>query len=128
MTTTYTWTTPRGAKISATITVEHITREVSFADGWNIETECDRWTRTVDSMTVNGKPTKMRELHDERGTACILIDRIGKDRLLVALPADVEAAIYGEERSASASKLNAAIAAERAYNEHVSAVEKMMNM
>ena len=78
-------------------------------------------------MTVNGKPTKLRELYNERGTKCILIDRIGKDRILVALPSDVEEAIYGEERLESARKLDAAIKAGKEYDAHVAAVYKMMD-
>ena len=127
MTHTYNWTTARGAKISATITVTHITRDTAYADGFNIEVSADRWERTVDSMTVNGKPTKLRELYNERGTKCILSDRIGKDRILVALPSDVEEAIYGEERLESARKLDAAIKAEKEYDAHVAAVCKMMD-
>lgn len=77
MTKTYNWTTPRGAAIQATISVEHITRETISADGWPVEVSCDRWQRTVDSMTVNGQPTELKELYTEGNTQCILIKYVG---------------------------------------------------
>lgn len=104
MTSTYKWTTTRGAKIIATITAEHITRETISADGWTIEVDCDRWMYHVDSLTVNGRHTKLQELRFECNRDCILIDRIGKDKVLVALPEDVVEAVYGEERSAKRRK------------------------
>ena len=58
----YTWTTPRGAKIEAVVTVEHITRELIDADGHKIVANCNDWVRRVDRMTVNGKTTEMKEL------------------------------------------------------------------
>lgn len=128
MTNTYIWATPKGANISATITVKHITTETVYADGLNIEVKCDRWARNVDSMTVNGRPTKMRELYNEDGIDCILIDRVGNNRILVALPDDVVTAIYAEERNDAARKLAATIAAEKAYEAHINAVKKMMDM
>lgn len=127
MTNTYTWTTPRGAKISATITVTHVTRETIYADGAQIEVDCSCWERSVDSMTVNGKPTKLHELYNERGTDCILIDRVGKDRILVALPSEVSSAVYGEERADRARRIAAHNAIMSEVEAHRAAVEKMMN-
>ena len=127
MTKTYSWTTPRGAKISATITVEHITTKVVDADGFKVETKCSEWRRSVDSMTVNGKAAKLHELYTERGTRCILIDRIGKDRVLVALPADVMNAVYGEEIAENKLRLERADRVEKSVSAHREAVYKMMN-
>ena len=127
MTKTYSWTTPRGAKISATITVEHITTKVVDADGFKVETKCSEWRRSVDSMTVNGKAAKLHELYTERGTRCILIDRIGKDRVLVALPADVVNAVYGEEIAENKLRLERADRVEKSVSAHREAVYKMMN-
>lgn len=127
VTKTYNWTTPRGAKISATITVEHITTKVVDADGFKVETKCSEWRRSVDSMTVNGKAAKLRELYTERGTRCILIDRIGKDRVLVALPADVVNAVYGAEIAENKLRLERADRVEKSVSAHREAVYKMMN-
>ena len=98
-TNTYNWTTARGAKVSATVTVEHITCKTVSADGFEVEVNCNEWFYQVDGMTVNGKPTELKELCIEGNKRCILIARHGKDRVLAALPADVEEAIYGEERA-----------------------------
>lgn len=127
MTKTYNWTTPRGAKIAATITVEHITTKTVDADGFKVPVKCSEWMRSVDSMTVNGKETKRHELYNERGTRCILIDRVGKDRVLVALPSDVVDAVYGEEIDENKRKLDRAIKVENAVAAHRAAVYKMMN-
>lgn len=127
MTNTYTWTTPRGAKIEATITATHITTRTVDADGFKVDTKCDQWIRTVDAMTKDGKPTALKELWCERGTECIMIGRIGKDRLLVALPANVVSAVYGEEREATKRKRDASYAAEKAYMDHYNMVRKAMD-
>lgn len=123
----YKWTTPRGAKIEATITVEHITRKTVSADGWDMEVSCNEWYRRVDAITVNGKPTKRKELWTEGNTRCILIDMIGKDRLLVALPKEVEEDIYGEEREVNRKAHERAVEIEKQLDDQRRAVEKMMN-
>lgn len=76
-------------------------------------------------MTVNGKETKLREL--DNFARCILIDRVGKDRIMVKLPQDVIDAIYGEERRNNERKLENAVKNEREYQAHVNAVLKMMD-
>lgn len=127
MTTTYNWTTPRGAKIEATITVNHITRETVDADGFEVDVKCDEWHRTIDKMLVNGKPAKMAELTYEQGTHCILIDRIGKNRVLVAIPQNVVDAIYGEQNRATDAQLEVAHKFEKMIDAHRAMVEKAMN-
>lgn len=127
VTKTYNWTTPRGAKVSATITVEHITTKIADADGFKLPVKCSEWVRSVDSLTVNGKETEMHELYNERGTRCILIGRVGKDRVLVALPADVVDAVYGEEIAELNRKIDHTIKVENAAAAHRTAVYKMMN-
>ena len=47
-TNTYTWKTPRGARIEATITVNHITSRTVSADGWPVEVKCNDWLYAVD--------------------------------------------------------------------------------
>ncbi|HWS42101.1 MAG TPA: hypothetical protein VN421_03325 [Pseudoflavonifractor sp.] len=126
MTNTYTWTTAKGAAIEATITVTHITTETVDADGYKVDVKCDRWQRTVDSITVNGNATKLRELWNEKGTACLLIDRIGKDRLLIVIPTDVVTAIYGEEREVTARRIKAARAADAEYTASYNRIKKAM--
>lgn len=37
-----------------TITVEHVTRENTSADGFEMEVSCNRWIRTIDEIKVNG--------------------------------------------------------------------------
>lgn len=125
MTNTYNWVTPSGNQVSATITVTHVTRDIDYADGWNIEVNADYWRRNVDKLTVNGKETKLREL--DNFSQCILIDRVGKDRIMVKLPQDVIDAIYGEERRNNERKLENAVKNEREYQAHVNAVLKIMN-
>lgn len=125
MTNTYNWVTPSGNQVSATITVTHVTRDIDYADGWNIEVNSDYWRRNVDKLTVNGKETRLRDL--DNFAQCILIDRVGKDRIMVKLPQDVIDAIYGDERRNNERKLEIAIKNEREYQAHVNAVLEMMN-
>ena len=127
MTKTYAWTTARGAKISATITSTHITRETVYADGWNVECDCSKYTYSVDELTVNGKPTELKEMWNERGIPCILIDRKGNDRVLAAIPDDIAADIYGEEREENKRKFEAAKKAEEIYNAHCEMMRKAMS-
>lgn len=120
---TYNWTTPRGAKIDMTITAEHITKETTGADGREMECSCDKWRRTIDGITVNGKNTSLKELRFENGTDCVLIERIGKDRVLIAIPPDVSEEIYGEERRAEEHGREVY----RQYINHYNAVRRMMD-
>lgn len=128
MTETYTWTTQRGAIISATITVNHITTKTVNADGFKFEVPCSEWERTIDSLTVNGKTTKLKEFYLERGEECILFDRIGKDRLLIAIPENVKEAIYGEERAETARKYEAYEKAMQQYEEQKDIVEQALEL
>lgn len=127
MTQTYTWTTPKGAEIVATITTEHITRETVDADGFKVEVNCSRYDYSVDAMTVNGKPTDLKRLWTERGVNCILIAYQGKNRVLVAIPDDIAAEIYGEERAEAAARLERSMAAEAAYNAHREMMRRAMD-
>lgn len=126
MTKTYTWTTPKGAEIVATITTEHITRETVDADGFKVEVNCSRYDYSVDAMTVNGKPTDLKQLWTERGVNCILIAYQGKNRVLAAIPDDIAAEIYGEERAEAAARLERSMAAEAAYNAHREMMRRAM--
>lgn len=127
MTRTYSWTTARGAKISATITSEHITSKTVYADGWNVETKCSEYSYRVDAITVNGKATELKELWIEKGVRCILIARKGCDRVLVALPQDVVDSVYGEEQAEMEHCLAAAEKAEKEYNAHCEMMRKAMS-
>ena len=124
----YKWMTPRGAKVEAVINVDHITTETVSADGFEVEVSCNKWSYSVDSITVNGKPTKRKEFWTESGKRCILIDMIGKDRLLVALPKEIEEDIYGEEREMGRKAYERAVKIEKKLDDERKAVEKMMNL
>jgi hypothetical protein len=94
----FAWTTPKGAKIEATITVEHITRKIVDADGDKVEVSCDEWFRNVEAITVNGKETEMRNLWQKDGRQIIVIGKRGNDYLMVVVPSDVEEYLYSGER------------------------------
>ena len=127
MTKTYNWTTARGAKISATITSEHITSRAVYADGWNVETKCSEYDYKVDDITVDGKKTELKQLWTEKGMRCILIARQGRDRVLVALPQDVIDDVYGAEHAEMERRLTAAEKAEKEYNAHCEMMRKAMS-
>lgn len=120
---TYNWTTQKGAKIEMTITVNHITKETTSADGWEMECSCNKWIRTIDEMKVNGKNTELKELWFENGTDCVLIETRGKDRVLIAIPSEVAEEIYGEERRAEEHGREVY----RQYRNHYNAVRRMMD-
>lgn len=121
------WVTPKGAKIEATIVVEHITREIIDSDGFKIVGNCDEWRRNVENFAINGSETDLKELWNEHGIRCILYGRHGRDRLLVALPKNVEEAVYGEETEALKHQLAAAAESEKAYNDHYNMVMRALN-
>lgn len=123
---TFAWTTARGAKVELSVNVKHITTDTVNADGLAVEVKCDKWEREVTECRLNGKDTTLKELWSERGTACILIGRRGKDRILVALPKDVEEAIYGEERKAEKEKEARAKKVNSAYDAHREMMRKAM--
>lgn len=96
---TFTWTTTRGAKVEATITVEHITRKTVDSDGWKLDVNCNEWHRHVDSLTVNGKATEEKRLWwGPNNEPVIIIGRRGKDTIMAAIPEDVGEYLYGGER------------------------------
>ena len=126
MTKTYTWTTPKGAEIEATIRVEHKTRTKTSADGWEMEIKCDDWFRVIEDMKVNGKATKMMELTRYCDQDCIMIDKVGKDRVLVAIPAEVIEELFGEERRNAKARDEANDRLEEKMEAHRKAVYNMM--
>lgn len=125
--TTYKWTTARGANVELTVDVKHITTEKASADGFDLDVKCDKWHRSVSECLVNGKATALKELCYERGMCCVLIGRQGKDRILVALPKDVEEAIYGEERKEAKEKEARRAEVEKAYQAHREMMRKAMD-
>lgn len=126
MTKTYTWKTPRGAQIEATIRVEHETTAKTSADGWEMEVKCDSWFRIVEDMKVNGRATKMMELTKYGDQDCIMIDKAGKDKVLVAIPADVVEDLFGEERRTEKAIDEANDRLEEKMEAHRKAVYNMM--
>ncbi len=126
MTKTYTWKTPRGAEIEATIRVEHCTSRNTSADGWEMEVKCDEWFRLVEDMKVNGKATKMMELTKYLDQDCIMIDKVGKDKVLVAIPAEVVEELFGEERRGKKAREEANDRLEEKMEAHRKAVYNMM--
>lgn len=127
MTNTYKWTTPMGANVEAVITVEHITTEHRDLDGVGYEAECNYWLRSVESMTVNGKPTRMKDLGWYAGKNVIVVDMVKRNKVMVALPDDVDAALFGEEREARARKFAAEMKAESEYSRRYDAVRRAMD-
>lgn len=123
---TFAWTTPRGAKVSATITAEHITRETVYADGMNLEVDCDRWRYEAESVTVNGKPAETRRLTFFKGEKCILIGHAGDTPLYLALPEEVIDEVYGEENREAAAKRERAKKASEEYERNRSAILNAM--
>ena len=126
-TNTYTWKTPRGARIEATITVNHITSRTVSADGWPVEVKCNDWLYAVDDLTVNGKPTALKELGSWGTTPVIVIARRGKDQTMVAIPDEVAEKVYGEERRWRAERLERQLEIERAHDAAMEKVYKAMN-
>lgn len=123
----YTWKTPRGARIEATITVDHITSKTLYNDGNPVEAKCNHWLYSVDALTANGKATALRELSSWGATPVIVIARRGKDKTMVAIPDDIADAIYGEERRWRAKSLDREIEAEKAHDAAMRNIYKAMN-
>lgn len=128
MTKTYCWTTPRGAKVEMTVISEHITSRTTSADGWPIEVKCNEWHYQIDKMLVNGKAPKMHELGHHGRDRVVIIDRIGKDSVMAAIPADIAADIFGEEMRYHAEQARRAAAAEEKYMDNYNMVKKAMDM
>lgn len=125
--TTYKWTTPRGANVELTVDVQHITTKTVSADGFDLDVKCDEWHRNITECRVNGKSTARKEFWHERGMCCVLVGYQGKNRILIALPKDVEEAIYGEERKAVKEKEARRAEVEKAYQAHREMMRKAMD-
>lgn len=76
------WTTVKGANVEAEITVKH---------------EGGRWQREVVSCTVNGKPTKLKQLKKIGVQYVLVIDRQRGMDVAAMMPPDVLDAVYGDE-------------------------------
>ena len=126
MKSTYAWTTPKGASIEMTITVEHITHKTIDADGFEVEVNCDEWMREINSCKVNGKETALKELAIINNTDCVVIARRGADRVAAALPSDIAEAIFGEERKDRAEKKAATKKMMDEYDAHREMMKKVM--
>ena len=126
-TTTYKWTTPRGAKIEATITVEHVKHTLRSLDGWTTDDTHDHWFRRVDAITMNGKPTAEKTLTGYCSMDCIRIGTMGKRPMVVQLPENVVEEVFGEERRIKSERINKTLAFERKYDAQVRALNKMMD-
>lgn len=125
---TYKWTTAKGAEVEMTIVVEHITKETVFSDGWHGEIKCNRWHREIIDMKLNGNPTKLKQLWNEKGMECVLIGKVGIDRLLVVLPDEIKEEIYGEENREFKEKMERSLKIEKEYWAERKMVEDAMNM
>lgn len=110
-----------------TVDVKHITTETVNADGFDMDVKCDKWQRNITECRVNGKDTARKELCYERGMSCVLVGYQGKNRILIALPKDVEEAIYGEERKAAKEKEARRAEVEKAYQAHREMMRKAMD-
>lgn len=126
MTATYTWKTPRGSEVSMTVTVHHITQETISSDGWPVDVKCDRWDRTVDHLTVNGKETDCKQLGMISGKQVVIIGYSGHTPICASLPSDVYDAIYGEESRAREAKLERELEFARKIEAHREMMRKVM--
>lgn len=124
---TYTWTTPRGAKVEIIVNIEHITKDVINADGLPVEIDCDKWHRKIESCKVNGKNTALKELGQIGNTDCVIIDRRGDNRIAAEIPADIVDSIYGEERRANAEKIKKELELADKYEAHCEMMRKAMS-
>lgn len=88
---TSTFKTARGANIE--LTTEHITSEIINADGHKVEVKADRIV--IKEVKVNGE-SHMGVLIDYKGQKVIRFGYNGNNPLLIAIPADVYEAVWGE--------------------------------
>ena len=122
---TNTWTTARGAKI--TLATEHITTEELNLDGHKTTVKTDR----IDIIEVainNDKQTANLTTHQGQKVLHCGYKKInGKQHpFMIAIPADVYQAVWGEYDNRMDAKFKAEMDAERKYQEHHNAVKKMM--
>lgn len=127
MTKDYTWTTPRGAKVAMTITIEHITsREINDEAG-QMTVKCNHWHREITALTVNGKATAAKRLDYYNGVDCIFVGKQGKNSLYIAIPDAIVDEIYGEERAAAKAKAEKAAKLDKWYEDHCAMMRKAMS-
>lgn len=129
---TYTWKTERGAEITLDITKELVTEERIWNDGYESVVPCHAYRYTINSLLVNGTEMKAGAYKQEVGrwpeavhyAFCV---PVGKKKAYIAIPDEIEAEIYGEERAYNKEKLKKELAVEEEYEKHYDAVMDMLN-
>lgn len=118
---TSTFKTAKGANIE--LITENITSEIINADGHEIEVKADGIK--IKEVKVNGESHR-GTLTSYQGMKVINYGYQGRNPLLIAIPADVYEAVWGEYDKRIAARLAAAAEADRKYEAHYNRVMKAM--
>lgn len=121
---TFCWKTPKGNIVDMTIEIAHTTEKDVNADGHTVTVPTSEYKYTVLCFAMNGEKKEVREYRHHVGHICYGYQ--GKDRLMVAIPAE----IMTEIKKAETDELNAKYAsidkAENEYQAHCDMMKKAM--
>jgi hypothetical protein len=121
----FTFKTQRGATISFTATISHLTGKEVDADGVKVSVTTSEYNYGVSALTINGKPEN-GDFTDYAGKKVICYGRQGNHPLLIALPENIAHEIFGKEMNEFDANLDAKILADKKYQKHYDAVRKAM--
>ena len=129
MTKTYEWTTPKGNKISATITAEQRTSDIRRdLDGYEYTEQVTIFHRHLDHFSINGEVKPSADFHN---STMIIFGYQGKSPLLVVIPDEIindyTPKADPKEAAARREKFEKELEAEKRYQAHKASVYKMMD-
>lgn len=129
----YAWTTARGAKIILDIDTEVITEEIILSGGWEVTVPCHRWQYTINSLLIDGQERKVGAYKQQIGRwpndvhyAFSVYENKEKQNVFVPIPDEIEAEIYGAERSYKKTEIEKELAVYAARKKDYDAIMKMM--
>lgn len=122
---TYNFKTQRGAAISLTVEIDHITTETINLDGHALEVEADKYRYQVSTIKVNGKALS-GEFHNYQNTE-VKVGMQGNQPILVSIPEDIRKDFMAEEMAKNEQRIEKMIAAEKEYSEHRAMMKRAMS-
>lgn len=119
--------TPKGNSVEIEIMVEHITRETSYADGWNVSVPCSRYRYSVSKLIFNGKQYPEADFDNVIDQSVVRVEYVGRDRRLIRLPANFVEAFTEQENKELDEIRERNERSEAAYEAHCEMMRKAMS-
>ena len=119
----FTFKTVRGAAIKFAVEINHSTTEVIDADGDKIEVVANKWSYSIENLTINGNRYNGEFTI---GKDAICTGYQGNKPMLILLSDEILSEIFGEERNFKEAKAAAELAEEMEYQANYNRVKHTM--